>query len=249
MTRFDRLASSYEELLRDPLRDRFAGSEPAFFHRRKSDLIRRFFRHQRLTTSGLCYLDVGCGKGELLRLLQSDFKRAAGCDISAGMMQHMTGIETRVQKNALQIPFGDAEFDLVTAVCVYHHVPQAARRALTYEIGRVLRPGGIFCMIEHNPLNPVTRLIVSRTSVDSDAVLLHAGEARRLVAEAGFAPLEQDYFLYFPSALYRYVGQVEALLAKVPLGGQYALFSSKQLSQNQDAVRLAVPHIQNAIEK
>jgi SAM-dependent methyltransferase len=226
-SRFDPLSSSYEELLRDPMRDRFTGQEPAFFHRRKADLIRQFFRHRSLATSELRYLDVGCGKGELLGLLQSDFKQTAGCDISAEMMRQVTGIETRVQKDSLQIPFGDAEFDLVTAVCVYHHVPPADRRTLTGEIRRVLRPGGVFCMIEHNPFNPVTRLIVSRTPVDADAILLRASEARRLAAGAELAPVEQDYFLYFPQALYRYVGQVEALLSKVPLGGQYALFSTK----------------------
>jgi SAM-dependent methyltransferase len=147
------------------------------------------------------------------------------------MMQQVsqvTGIETRVQKESLQIPFGDAEFDFVTAVCVYHHVPPADRGRLTAEIGRVLRPGGIFCMIEHNPVNPVTRLIVSRTPVDADAILLPAEEARELIAGAGFAPLEQEYFLYFPQALYRLLGRLETALAKVPLGGQYALFNEKR---------------------
>ena len=91
----------------------------------------------------------------------------------------------------------------------------------------MLRPGGIFCLIEHNPFNPVTRLIVSRTSVDADAVLLRATEARQLACEAGLAPLEQDYFLYFPRMLYGYLGRLEAVLSKVPLGGQYALFSRK----------------------
>ena len=228
--RFDQLSSSYEDLLRDPIRDRFTGQESMFFHRRKGDLIRQFFRRRSLATSKLRYLDVGCGKGELLQLLQSDFKQTAGCDISAEMMRQIsqvTGIETRVQNDSLQIPFGDAGFDLVTAVCVYHHVPPADRRTLTQEIRRVLRPGGIFCMIEHNPFNPVTRLIVSRTPVDADAILLPASEARELSAGAELAPLEQDYFLYFPQALYRYVGPVEALLTKVPLGGQYALFSAK----------------------
>src|ERR1051326_1566215 len=160
--RFDRLASSYEELLRDPLRDRFAGPESTFFHYRKRDLIRRFFHRRGVATSGLSYLDLGCGKGELLRLLQSEFKRAAGCDVSEAMMRQIAGVETRGQTDALQIPFGDAEFDLVTAVCVYHHVPAAHRPTLTAEIRRVLRPGGIFCMIEHNPFNPVTRWIVRR---------------------------------------------------------------------------------------
>jgi SAM-dependent methyltransferase len=227
MTRFDRLSSSYEELLRDPLRDRFTGHEPAFFHRRKADLIRRFFRRRGLATSGLCYLDAGCGKGELLQLLQPDFKQTAGCDISAGMMQEIAGIETRVQKDPLQIPFGDDEFDLVTAVCVYHHVPPANRAQLTNEIRRVLRPAGILCLIEHNPFNPVTRIIVSRTPVDADAILLPASEAWALATDAGLVPLEQDYFLYFPQALYRYLGRVEMALAKVPLGGQYAVFSRK----------------------
>lgn len=227
MTFFDRLSLSYEGLLRDPIRDRFTGHESAFFHRRKADLIRGFFRSQRQSASSLRCLDVGCGKGELLQLLRPDFKQVAGCDVSSGMMKEISGIETRVQNDPLQIPFGDAEFDLVTAVCVYHHVLPAARQTLTVEIQRVLRPGGIFCMIEHNPYNPVTRLIVSRTPVDADAILLPAAEARRLTAAAGLAPLEQDYFLYFPQTIYRYLGPLEALLSKVPLGGQYAVFSRK----------------------
>lgn len=228
MTPLDQLSSSYEELLRDPIRERFTGNESIFFHRRKADLIRRFFQRRGMATSGLRYLDVGCGKGELLHLLQSEFKHAAGCDVSEAMMQQIAGIDVRVQQDPLRIPFGDAEFDSVTAVCVYHHVPPADRRTLTSEISRVLRPGGIFCMIEHNPLNPVTRLIVSRTPVDADAILLPATEARQLAIAAGLAPLEQDYFLYFPQALYRYLGRAEAALAKLPLGGQYALFSGKR---------------------
>jgi SAM-dependent methyltransferase len=227
MTRFDQLSPSYEDLLHDPIRDRFTGNEPGFFHRRKADLIRQFFRRRFVHTSDLCYLDVGCGKGELLGLLQPDFKQVAGCDVSAAMLGQVTGIETRVQQYPLQIPFGDAAFDLMTAVCVYHHVPIADRPALTVEIGRVLRPGGIFCMIEHNPFNPVTRLIVSRTPVDNGAILLPASEARSLAAGAGFAPLERDYFLYLPQAIYRYLGRMEAALAKVPLGGQYAVFGRK----------------------
>jgi SAM-dependent methyltransferase len=227
MTPFDRLSSSYQELLRDPIRDRFTGSESGFFHRRKADLIRRFFRRRRVHTSDLCYLDVGCGKGELLGLLQPDFKQVAGCDVSETMMLRIAGIETRVQRDPLRIPFGDAEFDLVTAVCVYHHVPAADRPTLTAEIARVLRPGGIFCMIEHNRFNPVTRLIVSRTPVDADAILLRRSEACRLATAAGLSPLERDYFLYFPQAIYRYMGRLEGAMAKVPLGGQYAVFSRK----------------------
>ncbi len=225
--RFDQLANSYDELLRDPVRDRFSGKESLFFHRRKCELIRNFFRNRKVDTSSFRYLDVGCGRGELLRLLQSDFRQGAGCDVSAGMMQHVTGFETRVQDTPSSIPFPDATFDFVTAVCVYHHVPRGVRPGLTSEISRVLRPGGIFCMIEHNPLNPVTRLIVSSTPVDSDAVLLNAREGRELAANAGLRVVSQQYFLYFPQVLYSHLAGIEALMKRIPFGGQYALFSSR----------------------
>src|SRR4051812_16644218 len=110
-TRFDELSSSYDDLMRDPLRDRFTGHESMFFHRRKSELIRRFFRRRKIDTSGLRHLDVGCGQGELLNLLRADFKHSAGCDVSVEMMRQITGIETHVQTDPLQIPFEDGTFD------------------------------------------------------------------------------------------------------------------------------------------
>lgn len=224
--RFDRLSGDYQELLKDPIRDRFVGQESQFFHVRKRDLIREFFRAKRIDPAKLAYLDFGCGKGELLTLLRHDFARAAGCDVSSEMMQSIEGIETRLQGNPLQIPFPDRSFDFITAVCVYHHVPPDARAALTAEVRRVLCPGGVFCIIEHNPYNPVTRLIVSRTPVDEDAILLNPGEARGLLRSQGFAVREQSYFLYVPRSLYRSCAFLERLLKSVPMGGQYAVFAS-----------------------
>ena len=66
----------------------------------------------------------------------------------------------------------------MTAVCVYHHVEPGDRAPLTAEIRRVLKPGGMLAIIEHNPLNPVTRAVVKRIPLDRDAQLLSAREAR-----------------------------------------------------------------------
>jgi hypothetical protein len=52
------------------------------------------------------------------------------------------------------------------------------RPSFTAEVLRVLGTRGIFCIIEHNPLNLATRFIVSRTPVDADAHLLRAGRQR-----------------------------------------------------------------------
>ena len=229
---FDRYSGSYEDLLKDPIRDRFAGSGSEFFHVRKRDLIREHFSRLGVDSRAMRYLDIGCGKGELLSLLRDDFREVAGCDPSPGMLSSSQGVETRVQENPGKIPFDDTSFDFVTSVCVYHHVPVSSRLALTREAYRVLKPGGIYAMIEHNPYNPLTRLIVSRTPVDADAVLMKASEARKLMGEAGFACDSLKYFLYFPEPIYRRVGnRLEYLLRGVPLGGQYVIFGTKPCSR------------------
>jgi len=228
---FDRYSGSYEELLKDPIRDRFTGAGSQFFHVRKRDLIREHFSSLGINTRALRYLDVGCGKGELLSLLRDDFHEVSGCDPSPGMLSSSEGVETRVQDNPGKIPFDDGIFDFVTAVCVYHHVPSSSRLVLTREANRVLKPKGVFAIIEHNPYNPVTRLIVRRTPVDADAVLLKAAEAREWMRAAEFTCDVPRYFLYFPETIYRRTGdRLEHLLRGVPLGGQYAVFGTKESS-------------------
>ncbi len=223
---FDRFADDYADLLRDPIRDRFAtGSR--FFQERKWILIQDFFHTTGRATHGAHWLDIGCGQGQLLRLGRPAFARVAGCDLSAGMLKASQGIEVRLQTHAAVLPFADKSFDFVTAVCVYHHVALADRARLTREARRILRPGGIFCLMEHNPLNPVTRRIVRRAPVDVNAVLLAASEARNWIAEAGLRCLVTWFFLYLPERLYRSLAPLEGLMKTLPLGGQYAVFAQK----------------------
>ena len=222
---FDRYAAEYDELLRDPIRDGFSGGA-RFFHERKWDLIQEFFNRRKRDTTRLRWLDVGCGKGELLALGASRFERVVGCD-PAREMSAGAQVETVYQPDAARLPFAAGEFDFVTAVCVFHHVERASRAPLVAEMARVLRPGGVACMMEHNPWNPVTRLIVSRTPVDADALLLSSREAARLLRQARLDVLEKRYFLYLPAKLYHAAGGIENALAKVPAGGQYAVFAER----------------------
>lgn len=225
---FDHYSGSYDELLRDPIRGRFAKGNSGFFHTRKCDLIREYLRTRGFVSHRMRYLDVGCGRGELVSLLRSDFEYVAGCDPSDGMLCFADGIDTRVQQNPDVIPFGTAEFDFVSAVCVYHHVPPQGRLSLAQEIYRVLRPGGVLCIIEHNPYNPITRLIVSRTPIDAQAILVRPADARKLLSAAGFRHEVLSYFLFFPERLYAQgASRLETLLRSVPLGGQYAMFGRK----------------------
>jgi len=223
---FDRFGQNYGALLRGPIRDGFVRSGE-FFHRRKWLLIAEFLTKQAISASKLAWLDVGCGKGELLAYGRSYFDRVAGCDPSREMSCAASGIEVRLQESPVVLPFPDASFDLATAVCVYHHVKEPDRLPLTREVHRILRPNGIFCMIEHNPFNPIARLIVNRCPIDVDAHLLPARLARLYGEKAGLRHLESQYFLYLPEALYDKIGGLERSLKQVPLGGQYGMFAGK----------------------
>ena len=224
---FDRFAlEGYSELLRDPIREHFAPGS-LFFFERKLTLIMDFFMKRGADTRTKTWLDVGCGEGTLLALGKSYFKDVAGCDVSDEMMQSCSGLNVRRQETAHELPFEDGSFDFVTAVCVYHHVEPENRRALTASIARVLKPNGLFCLIEHNPFNPVTQLIVRRSPVDTNARLLTPRMARDVVRHAGMQIIDTKYFLFFPQRFYSKMAAVENALSSFPLGGQYVVFSGK----------------------
>jgi SAM-dependent methyltransferase len=220
---FDKYAGEYSKLLADPLRDRFA--DETFFHERKLLLMREYFRREGWKPERRTWVDIGCGRGELLKLGRADFGLATGCDVSPEMLVGCAGLEVRRQVRDDVLPFADGFADLATAVCVYHHVPPAKRAAVTREALRILKPGGYFCIIEHNPLNPLTQAIVKRSPIDVDAQLLRAGETCRLLEGQNFRVEAVHYFLFFPKPLFPSVGFMEKALTWLPLGGQYAVFA------------------------
>ena len=225
-TTFDDYAGNYAALIRDPLRDKFAGNS-RFFFERKIQVIRNFFRQSGIRPETMDWLDVGCGQGDMLHVGRPYFKSATGCDPSKGMLEACEGLQVYVQPSLEKLPFDNGTFDFLTAVCVYHHVPYDARPRLTSEALRLLKPGGFFCIIEHNPWNIATRVIVSRTPVDADANLLSPRETRRLLSEAGTKVRATRYFLLFPESIYSYGGPIETVLSPLPLGGQYSVFAQK----------------------
>ena len=223
---FDRLAEQYQELLKDPLRDYFAPGS-GFFVTRKLDVVLDFARAEGIDTTRAAWLDVGCGQGDLLRAGRPYSAKATGCDVSTAMIAAARDLEIVAQIHADRLPFADASMDWITTVCVYHHVERPDRAGFTAEILRVLKPNGVFAMIEHNPLNPAVQVIVRRTPVDEHAVLLTARTARRLMRDTGLQVRATRYFLYVPQPLYRWGRIAERALQRVPLGGQYAVFGRK----------------------
>jgi SAM-dependent methyltransferase len=167
-------------------------------------------------------LDFGCGIGLGIAALREFFptSKIVGCDPSeeslAVARNHEPGAEF-FKPNEIE-PTG--QFDIITAVSVFHHIaPPDRDSALRYCYER-LKPGGHLFIFEHNPYNPLTRHLVSRCALDRNALLLPPKETVTRTARAGFDRITAQYCLFFPKVL-AWLRPIESSLGWLPLGGQY----------------------------
>ncbi|REJ75228.1 MAG: class I SAM-dependent methyltransferase [Acidobacteria bacterium] len=85
-------------------------------------------------------LDVGCGTGANLEML-SEFGESEGVDVSDEALTFCKSKGLTVHKGlAEELPFNDAEFDIVTGLDVIEHLDDDV--AGLSEMNRVTRPGG-----------------------------------------------------------------------------------------------------------
>ncbi|MER8955225.1 class I SAM-dependent methyltransferase [Mesorhizobium sp. M0833] len=221
---FDSYNSNYGEAVEGSIR--FSGLRHDFFLVAKADLLRRLLVERKLGQGGATVraLDIGCGVGSLHPYLEGAFDSLDGCDVSQESILRASQDNSRVAYRTCstqRLPYEDGTFDLAFASCVVHHVSPAVWLDFFLELRRVVRPGGVACIIEHNPYNPLTRLAVFRCPFDHEAVLLNAAKARSLFQETGFRDIRSEHFLLLPSAT-PLAKKVERLVSALPLGAQYA---------------------------
>jgi ubiquinone/menaquinone biosynthesis C-methylase UbiE len=220
-SQFDAYAASYDEAVNQSLA--FLGVKVDYFTRVKAAYLQDLLRAHAGPTGKLAVLDVGCGVGNYHALIAGKVGSLSGCDVSSACLDHAARRNPAVDYRHYdggRLPFDDDSFDAATTICVMHHVPPAQWPAFAAEMKRVLKPGGLAVVFEHNPLNPLTRRVVSNCAFDADAVLLRQGKTRALLGEAGFADVRARAILTMPS-----VGPItrrlDLALGRLSLGAQY----------------------------
>jgi SAM-dependent methyltransferase len=217
---FDAYDASYRDVVQSSID--FSGLPHDFFMQAKADLLGRVLRRRTGVAHAGRLLDVGCGVGTLHPYMAGLFDGIAGVDISAPCVAEAA---QRCPKNTYAVsapgePFPGGNYDVTLAVCTLHHVPPKDWAAFVANMARVTRPGGLVCIIEHNPLNPLTRLAVNRCPFDADAVLLRSGQSERLLRQAGAKKIETDFFLFLPTKM-TLVRRLETWMGAIPFGAQY----------------------------
>jgi ubiquinone/menaquinone biosynthesis C-methylase UbiE len=91
--------------------------------------------------AGKDVLEVGCGTGLLLHRAAQFARRAAGIDLSGGMLAraHQRGLDV-AQASATDLPIATASVDVAYSFKVLAHIPDI--RGVLREMARVVRPGG-----------------------------------------------------------------------------------------------------------
>ena len=101
-------------------------------------------------------LDLGCGRGEWLELLQKNSIAAMGVDLDTGMLEACQQINLKVQcQDALESlkQLQDGSASVVSAFHLVEHLPFDRVKDLVAECHRVLKPGGLLIMETPNPEN------------------------------------------------------------------------------------------------
>lgn len=172
--RFGRWAPTYEH---SPMQRWLFG--PA--HKRMLDLLAAHGP----TTAPQRVVDVGCGTGRLLRAVAVRWPQAQliGIDAAAGMVEEARRLNPKVQFEnapAESLPIPKASVDLVLSSISFHHWADQTKGVR--EVARILRPGGWFCLADHE-------FLLGRLWGDK---VRTRGEVRELMSAAGLTVRRQE---------------------------------------------------------
>jgi ubiquinone/menaquinone biosynthesis C-methylase UbiE len=97
-------------------------------------------------------LDIGIGTGAFAALVaQSNGAQVFGLDVSERMLDQCRALHPEYQLQVgsfCPIPHDDGRFDAVISSFAFHETPVGERRQSCVEITRVLKPGGLLCLLD-----------------------------------------------------------------------------------------------------
>ncbi|MBP7055794.1 MAG: class I SAM-dependent methyltransferase [Candidatus Omnitrophica bacterium] len=226
MVDFDKLSVNYKNILDKDIR--IFGEKSEYFAKNKAELVRdrlgyKFQGH---------ILDYGCGIGLVAKNLRGyfDYTRVK---ISAYDKSGET--VNKASENSSNIFFTNDiniiennRFDAIIVANVLHHIAVSDRRLFLGGIKRILAENGRLFVFEHNPYNPLTRMVVGSSIIDKGASLLYMNEIIGLLTEIGMDTCEKSYITFFPKFL-KFLRAFEPMMRGVPIGAQYMCVGRKRV--------------------
>jgi SAM-dependent methyltransferase len=187
-----------------------------------------FLRATNILTRPRRILEIGCGKGYMLRYLAERGHDVTGIDMDdAALAECNAGLAVR-RASAADLPFDDDSFDLVISFDLFEHVPETDDHLR--EVRRVLRSEGHYLIGTPNKWTNVpfetlrcTRKFGIRHAFDflkpPEHCALHSyGQLRRRLRAHGFSSNFHDIPVvneFFKQKLQRFAGSLGLLALKL----------------------------------
>lgn len=129
--------------------------EDPITRQKEVDLIGNFFRLPGIQKTAKDVLEIGCGNGYTLNLLQPQFRnyKFTGLDFSEDLLaiareRNLSGVSF-IQGDARKLQFGDESFDVIyTERCIINLLTWEEQMLAVNEMHRLLRKGGHLLFME-----------------------------------------------------------------------------------------------------
>ena len=228
MEEFDKFKDNYSDKIGEAIA--FSGQSHDFYIRIKADHLLKTIAKKFPDQKKIKFLDVGCGHGIIHHYLNDNAPfdmDIHGIDPAATVIDFAQKAHknfTYKVNEGTNFPYADDSFDVAKATCVMHHVEPAEWDNFLKEIKRVVKPGGLIFIYEHNPYNPMTRHLVNTCELDENAVLISSPDLKKRMKKVGLSEIKTDYIIFFPfnNSLFR---TMETALTSLPFGAQYTTYA------------------------
>ena len=154
-------------------------------------------------------LDVCCGTGDQLRLLQQEGIEALGIDLSKAMLKVAGGGKTPVKclaQDATAMAFQDQSFDLAMVSFALHETEWESAGRILQEIHRILKPTGMLLIVDYalaDSAGAVAQTVIhgiefmaGRRHFSNFRAFRRKGGLQRLVDPERFMPIQARYHGY-----------------------------------------------------
>jgi demethylmenaquinone methyltransferase/2-methoxy-6-polyprenyl-1,4-benzoquinol methylase len=127
--------------------------------RDRQETLRDFLAEVADVREGETVVDLCTGTGSSALRMARAGVRIIGIDFSEGMLRRAKRKSEPcpwihwVQADARALPIRSGSVDRTTCAYAMYELPDVARRQLLGELNRILKPGGMFVMMEHLPPN------------------------------------------------------------------------------------------------
>ena len=219
---FDKYSGKYKKLLKD--------SFPRFFQNidyYSEYKVNKIF-NLRKKTKTKTILDFGCGVGLSLKFFQKYFPDVIlwGYDSSSLSLKRIINDKNSINLTDSIESIPKNYFDVVFIANTFHHINEIEHEKTLNLLKSLVKPDGLIYIFEHNSLNPVTKIIFSRSDLDKNAKMVPIKRFYELANSCEMKVVLKKYTLFFPQQL-SFLKNLEKFISWVPLGTQYLIVMQK----------------------